>query len=976
MPDVILEPSGAVQELSICHGAEEFAASESSHNYNFGNTQAYYATMAELALLRMMQLEALMYAAYGSKAKSYALGLQWWLADDPRCMWGEFIGYNRNYKPYNKYAEYPWQTAARGSYCLDYLSEGHTSEPDTGYVDWARSVPLDWAQARFPAGRNTDFFPEFVVINDEKKPVLERTIFANNHGDPLKTEDVEVIYHAPAAMRANIETVTLHTRTVSMDGGGATDGTISMVLDGDDYKATIAHPASDRTFCSFYVRVHLNDESNVYDPPGLNGETLDPSAAPDHVAYTDLVRDGFHRLDDVPEMHEELGRLGYYVAWLEHKAPYEHGLPELLWKHYEEHEDPRAAMRRCTGIWRFEKWSDIKPGLINVARWCLDKLGDDYQHSPEDRGEAPACCIDMPIKWRWTGGAAPPHFHDGKPYWSEPLSNHPQDIPPERNESATKSWRGVSMLPFCFERNPANGGSPGWFYGRSESWRAKPTTAEFLSRRTALEPDIEPPGWFILAGRDAGLRKTDRVSVAHVMEVCGATGYLLSKGLWWVRAVETCKRTPTHSYPWLEGEYAVAVDKTSGPSTEVWDGLDQSDYPRCYHGGCWCPTNAQGQEELCDGYHTRAQLELHPYQAPANIAACRLAQGTCVSAGQCTFVILWNSTCPGGGSFDATQHVEMSDKLDQDIFHGLCGISEFGTSYGPEYELIGGASRGYSCYLCGPARVYRPIGDGVLPDGTTPRWTAQDEYHGNGNTASRPNGVHKTRVYGNHTDGAGKFKETKAMGNRAGRAVVCATEYTPGELDAVHTKNVAWDTVTAIQQNGVSTPWANPQWCSGETHCPYSGVDSIVPPIPGLEYWDVDVAATTEWIYTDKEFSRPALVPMCTYDEHNLIDLYENYPVQSVTCTRHSGNWPNCAPGGEGDKFINVYFCVDLNLDEWGVPSLYDYTLDIRRKNDDGTPHLIGGQPVYPDTPVEVGTLDQPYTWAWGDVICPECQEV
>jgi len=47
-------------------------------------------------------------------------------------------------------------------------------------------------------------------------------------------------------------------------------------------------------------------------------------------------------------------------------------------------------------------WTNIKPGLINVARFALDRLGDDFEFNPSDRPGA-GCCWPMPIKWRWTG---------------------------------------------------------------------------------------------------------------------------------------------------------------------------------------------------------------------------------------------------------------------------------------------------------------------------------------------------------------------------------------------------------------------------------------------------------------------------------------------------------------------------------------------------------------------------------------------
>jgi hypothetical protein len=969
MPDVVLNPSGAVRLLSICHGDEEFVtSSDSDKNYNFASTQQDHE-LATLLSARLMVLEALLYAAYGSKPASYAEGKQWYHEDnpDPRCMWPEQVFYNRDYKPWNPYSEFYWQMAARGSFGLEMEGE-HDYEEDTGYIDWARSVDPVWAAARFPEGRNSDFFPLTVEVDDEPVPTVRRTIFGDgNVGDPTPTDTVEVIYTVPPAVRDRVSTVTLCWNTASMaTPGDTTDHTTAMTLseDGTEYRATMPAQA-DKTFCSFYLTVVTNDNPalTVYDPPGLADSVYDWSYAPTQVSYSDLVERAYR--DDIPEMHEHLGRLGYYVVWLQHAAPYEHGLPELLWKYYDEHNDPKAAMRRCTGIWRIREMDEIKPGLINVARWALDKIGLDYQHSPEERGESPACCIDMPMIWRWTGGAAYPHFHDGKFHWSEPLSNHPEDIraPEDQNEPAKRTWRGTCMLPHAHERNFANGGNPAWFFGGNESWKAKPTSAEFVSKRTLIDPDPNPPGWYFLAGRDVGLRKTDRVCKAHVLEITSVVFFLTTRGLWWVRAVETCKRTPTHSYPWLEGGFGRKVIKTSGPSTESW-----SNYWAC----CFCPTNAQGQSKPCDGY--TPWDELYPWQPPANIAACRAASGQCVSAGQCMFEIEWESNCPGGG-FDASLTAQMSDYGHQENFHAMCGINCWSrTDYGPEYECIGGATRGYSCYLCGPAQVYKPIGDGTLPDGVTPRWTQQDEFHGNGHTASRLGGLRKSRVYGNNADGSGKFADTKSMGNRAGRAVACSTEYTPGQLDAIHTKDVAWDTVTAIQFNGASMPWARPRWCSGAEHCPYSGVDSIVPPIPGLEYWDVNVEATTEWIFSDMEYFRPVLTPMCSYAEFELDPLYESYPIQSIGCSRHSGNWPNCAPGGEDSRYINIYFSVDLNMQD-GIPTLYDYNLNIQRLNDNGTPHLIGGQPVYPDTPREIGTEEDPYTWAWGDVICPECLE-
>lgn len=146
-----------------------------------------------------------------------------------------------------------------------------------------------------------------------------------------------------------------------------------------------------------------------------------------------------------------------------------------------------------------------------------------------------------------------------------------------------------------------------------------------------------------------------------------------------------------------------------------------------------------------------------------------------------------------------------------------------------------------------------------------------------------------------------------SMGNRLGTIETCH-ELGPGELPDIDFKSVV-----GIAATSVAPAWFDDQLCDAASETaepPYE----YLPDVPGLGQWNY--AQTDRLSSYDNDGANEECGGTETSELEGLVD---------VTA------WPVCR--GEA-----VFVSLDLNLDEDGVPQLYDYDLEIPDPPDDDCP--------------------------------------
>lgn len=937
----------------------------------------------------LTKLEGLMYAVYGG-IPDYYHNTQWWEAVHPRCMWPDQenwdIHQTETEPPEQMERWYYSQPAAIGKYFSSCLKQGpgNVLNADTGYFDWPRTGPL--AQQWIRTLHDATFFPngsvEFGTTGD--------------YGDPVVGDELVVQWTPPSAVASRVASAAF------VDSAGSH----AMTLSAGVWSYAIADSRQEHaTARSWHIVVVTSDETplTICEPHG----TASAATAPADFAPTD---DGEPPASD--QRDQAAGDSYWYTAFT-HVYPYANGLPELLWKTFTG--DKAAKLRRCTGTWAFRSWSDIRPGLINVARFCIDAIGDWFEHAPHERGNGMACCMQHPLKFRWSGANIPEHYRSGGKAIDEagiprPLSNHPLEAD-DGSPAARRSWRGIQGAPWNYENNEAN---PTPYvaavdYGNDESWRSWPRNIHYVFNGYSEDEEDEwYPGWNESHGARRGLREGDRIDPVHLEEIIAAVDFMIEHGLWWTETIQTCKKTPTDcsvlggkTMPYisfvndtiLEGE-ANAFENNGSPCWKeplYWNGDDW--YPYVYfdiitpydtpsqtlgrdswsggraptlgggvYGGYhanwmgnWYAAPTCDDDPESEGYPNNTPTLLTaavPWAKPTTPANCRNAIGEGVEAGVARKRARWLTRWWEKGPFTIRNplHEELCDsfwcgspppewmpcdELTSDDEPRAWFVQAAYTSQDPSHTDRGwmafreGAIRGSAYYLCGIRKNWGGPGDVDLVyldnngDYVGQVWSYDDKKHGNAGIGSVETRRIKHAVQIAETGGGHHWVTyyNASMGNCADVARVCRGSDCPVLADA----NGGWDEVLDVDTWSYLYPWGQESNFE-DTVFPPTRVSDLWNPPPsfGFDLWD----------------SFPA--PLCS-TFHGTDYFGMEYRVECHI--QNEDHFPNCGDG-------TVYLRLDLNLDEDGVPQLYDYELpneyaEIHMLDTDGDPL---SPTVFPDT--------------------------
>lgn len=913
---------------------------ESFGTYRYDFASALETTVVSEYRLALKKLEGLLYAVCGAMPKSYASGQQWWLSDNPRCLWPEqsFIDRQSSVGDGDGFGEWWWQVAAVGEYGL--RSRGSSEHvASTGYFDWSRS---DAVLAQYSRTRHlAEFFPGGAVT---------RAASADEYDDPTSAATVTITYTPPAAVAARVSSVTLYYK---IDTGSVVSAAMTSADSGVTYTATIA--AQDHyAVVQYYVRVVTNDETplTIYDPYGSASDSAPTMPGiPDDTAGETLPPGNGH--------HDQVAGSSYYYRVFDHAAPYQYGLPELIWEDYTG--EKSASLKRCTGTWRFNQLSDITVDQINVARFALDWIGAHFNHSPRMRSDGWAeCCFDRPIVFRWSGSQRPWLYQGGGKGGTDdvrPLTNRPGEET-GGSHAARTTWRGVGGLDADVQSIYARP----WAYGAHQSWLSWPIYAWYVAADPA--DTLWGDGAFPTSGEDNGLWPGDAIDIVHLQEVIAAVDYLITNGLWWPVEVPMCKRSCTDhpeytsqsrfSDPTFDTFFGLRFDKSYNENTST-------ETDSCT-GGCAFQDSRAG----CGWYDEEDVW--HAWDEPTQ-AECRAGcepedEFSHVEAGACAWFLSWATTqglyLSGLDTYDAytgvAQLINGTPGITADACSAVWGATctyeeEYGETPAHWTGFAAGSSAGMCYYTCPP----EPYVDGPgqqLHANSEPMWSQPDELHGNG--------LAKFRFL---TGSALEFEnpqanqETPSMGNCAGDVVACGNDFVNG----YNWIDIGFATaVKGIEWHGPAPNWATPSanYFADPLSLPcQAGVSTSHVPVPsGISALETieppDVDHPTWW-----------RKPTCTAYEYDV----DGTKYSNVTCEiNFDGESLNRCGCVVGDPHSHVWFEVDLNVDGNGVPQLYDYELDITGLDDEGaaiTPT------IYPDT---VTDTEDDIIWTEGGCACPK----
>lgn len=972
IPDIVLtlSPIDTIN-ATTSHLDESFV--EVSHvEYSYHEMMQEYLPedtgLAAQFRLSLKKLEGLLYAALGSVPASYVDNQQWWLNRNPRCNFPEQVFCDTDENEKRKFCSYP-QTATRGkihgSSRNQFLDIG-----STGYFDWSRSdtIPRQYRRVKNHsayAGIDSTTLT-FEVTNGGIQS-------GDQHGDPPSNVPITIAFTP----------ILEATRVVLYIQIGDNDAAShEMTQDGSSWTYELDEQQN-KTQVLFYFEIHAMENGapvTVYEPHGLNRETPP--------TLSDIPDDIEGEQPGQNHNHQAAGS-SYYFYVLNHRDDYANGLPELIWEDYEG--EKRNCLRRCTGTWAFKNWENITPGLINVARFCIDYLGDRFQHDPSLRGPSPRCCFNHNIRFRWTGANVPWLYREGgksiiaagetpgTDHTIRPLVNLHSEVN-GGSDSSRKTWRGIPGIYRNASTSAGNMAVPyvdglgnyiaAYDYGNDESWLSWPRYDDYTFRgvwegNPNADKDEWFPGIFIDHGSRRGLQAGDQIDKIHLLEIIEAVDYLVKYGLWSVVPAKACRRTPITCGPWttqhFHGDYNCETFEwtenphdvdVAYPSTQEYSwtpyppfnwsemlgdiGISQPCLGGCYYQRATCVFDD------CTGYSVTTPAI--PYDAPATVDECR--SGTSIerhiAPGYCPTALAWGAECSLGDEGGCNRIVLTASCYSpgwmfvggysanvpvSNEIHKSCQQ----TMEGIPNKSAMGATAGWSYYLCGVDKTYFGPTWGWWSDNrSTPKWSTIDEYHGNG--------VQKKRVGSTPEDPDWEVNCNQylaSMGNKFDLAKRCNLD---GEFD-YSASTVAFDEVTEIEYFGPATVWAVQQ---GYPNCPMStNIEDEIPAIPGLGYYNIpDVDAHGAWT---------ARSPMCHYS------FTPNYPDfwptdmfgQVYNCEIDFPELNNCGP--KNSLEFNVYARVDLNTSN-GIPQLYDYELNTTYIDANGDPIYTNDLPTYPDT--------------------------
>ncbi|MEW6249210.1 MAG: hypothetical protein AB1716_01060 [Planctomycetota bacterium] len=807
----------------------------------------------------LTKLEGLFYAVYGSRPL-YEANRQWYDRENLRCLWaletweqsvlpcpgtGHMYGACYEYQPTGK--EYVARGESPPCCPLPAPSVPIRSRSSDPAEQFQRGIHDRGVFPLGSVGRDHDaepFDPEGHGYFGATQP--GRQDGGGPHYDPGQA--VTFTYTAPPGV--TVYGVHLFFRT--KPPGGAWSVWNSQAMSGPGTYTTALGPYAHGTECRWYVRV-WTDQGYRYDP----GATAAPA-------------DGE----------------AYYLQWFTHYNPFARGFPETLASY------GGVDVRHGTDFYQFDGSECVQPELLNLVRFALSALvGSTCQpsspgcgessplvvhHSPLDRA-AEECCVDMPIRWRWSGSAPYPHYRaggKGGTDGTEPLHNGCGEPNPAGTEGPRKSWRGIEML-YTPQEHFDN-----FWYGGGFSWGVAPGLFALLYQHDT------PAAQIYARFQEVGLRPGDVIEAVHIREIIDAVEYLIANGIWHKTDVRLSPRTPgtylgrtcgfSYSFETVTDLPSVRIEE------EDWCKKCCAPDPACsgfkhdeWYGGEWNPgASYQIPPFVCVPHPAPTWEECWAPGFPTGV--CGMAA---VRWGTCSLAL----PCPPYGAVARTYE---GWSIDCDVgMSNYCGQLSHGRYCDPpgspacdfhasEYHVT---VSGFSAYLCTP-----PACRG-----------GPDASHGNQIAKLRFDHVW-------HSPGGGLFQVAtgtsgkESMGNCWGQLYHC---------EEAGPKALTFAAVNEINFPGLANGrWFNWVHCDDVQTCPPLEEAQEPPPeIPGLGLHNPDRTA------------------MCT--------KYRNRPVggspylaDGIECAC-SGSYSVCA--GE-----HAWVAVDLNLDAAGVPTLRPYDLN------------------------------------------------
>ncbi len=581
-----------------------------------------------------------------------------------------------------------------------------------------------------------------------------------------------------------------------------------------------------------------------------------------------------------------LGTAYSFRFWY-HYNPYANGLPEML-DAYGDNGD--VDIRHGTDYYQFDSSETIQFELLNMVRWVLSWLGGDcctgeydacaetdlradaVQFNPRFRGGGNgACCIYMPIRFRWSGSNQHPHYLTGGKSTEEqsdgtvgtsPLHNRDTDT---GSSAARKTWRGISMLYTGVPLENVH-------YGGGYSWGTAPGTFTLMYvPAESSEPQVYAtyPSW--------GLRAGDVIEAVHIQEIIDAIDYLIDYGAW--------ATAPIYSTPMSPGTYQgheCGTVHDIQPFSEEWNILYcnkccQPD-PGCEGG--WYRYWEEGS--LIWDYYDPDPPVCVEWEAPSH-SACWAAS----SYGYCGMVAIRTATgnCVSAvGGEETAEWSNLTVNCNDDEGINACGTvwserecQEYITGTSNFHRQISERVEGWSKYMCTPPAC----------------WGGWDSIHGNGYAFIKKRYDH---VW--HESGALQEIDTgpdggESSGNCFGDMYACGDTYPEDSGDS----GVWFEEVTGVRFNGlVDGLWWEHRDADAVCECWDEESYDLYPDVPGLGQHNGDNEA------------------LCS---QNLQAVAYGYRNADVSCA--------CSASSLGDVCLGklVWVAVNLNLDGTGRPYRY-----------------------------------------------------
>jgi hypothetical protein len=735
MPEHPITPVAITRYDTVSQRAELFDGPDAVP-YRFNWRAVHGAQLAADFKIALKKLEGLMYVIWGSQP-DYAGNKQWHTRENPRCRWDLDQWWQQ---PSDNFFEPPFWNF------LETVSLGQL------YSGVMPTVPVRSRsgdpRAQFKRAQHSDYFPYGSVERDAGHQVFDPASTFKKFAAWPDAEDVVVRYTVPDGRTATAATLVTSLGSIPMTETSPSvwEGTIEAQTQG--------------TWVDWYIAAQFADDPGKthYDP--YVGETGGEEVAP---TLAGPVAD--------PE-HGRAPNAAYSFVFYSHYNPYAGGLPELL-----DEDEPHTAgnwLRRGTDGYRFDSSENIQPGLINLARYVLDRIGELVEHNPNQRGSSDRsmCCESMPIRWRWSGANRPDLYRTGGKggaAGSSPLHNNPTHLN-AGSADARKSWRGIEMawrgasdVPGFFPDN--------WEYGDNESWLAWP------GRLPIHDEQLDALGNLIYPLRSyggRGLRAGDAIDPVHLLEVIDAVDYLINAGLWRQVPIYTAPKTILERWGKECGWQYELHERPNDPDDEI----------EFVHGGKCCQNPGGGQWEECI-----------PYERPTIEECPSWGQSKCGIGRFVTEYINPPWSDPTRSLYEGVACNAAHNAFGGEIFNVYEECSN-PQSY-PAVHSRNYFQSGAAFYLCGPDQsLYGPAGDNL---------------HGNG-------------LFKNRTQPAGNFKDTgPSMGNRfADGSVHVCQPTTPGS------PTPDFNTVVDVVDEGIAGGWFKFDYPGGGEllHPP--------PPIPGI----------------------------------------------------------------------------------------------------------------------------------------------